>query len=185
MTLCGHFGTCGGCSSQDMPPEAYAASKRGAVLAALVDAGVRADVLAPMIVPPQSRRRAVFKIKSLAEGLHIGFHAAKSHTVVDMHQCEVLTPVLFALVGHLRQALEPVFGVGEGAELHVTETRTGIDAAFRWKRRLHASASGKTIPERRPSSSGFMRGRPISGRSRRAVHTLSGAEPLIESFSRF
>jgi 23S rRNA (uracil1939-C5)-methyltransferase len=119
-----------------MPAEAYAASKRGAVLAALTEAGVRADVLAPMIVPPQSRRRAVFKIKSLAEGLHIGFHAAKSHTVVDMHQCEVLTPVLFALVGHLRQALEPVFDVGEGAELHVTETRTGIDAAFRWKRRL-------------------------------------------------
>jgi len=42
-------------------------------------AGVNAEVLAPVIVLPQSRRRAVFKIKSLAEGLHIGFHAAKSH----------------------------------------------------------------------------------------------------------
>lgn len=99
-------------------------------------AGVTAEVLAPIIVPPQSRRRAVFKIKSLAEGLHIGFHAAKSHTVIDMHQCEVLTPGLFALVGKLRVALERQMGVGEAAELHVTQTETGFDAAFRWKRKL-------------------------------------------------
>ena len=99
-------------------------------------AGVNAEVLAPVIVPPQSRRRAVFKIKSLAEGLHIGFHAAKSHTVIDMHQCEVLTPGLFALVGKLRGSLERLMGVGEAAELHVTETETGFDAAFRWKRKL-------------------------------------------------
>lgn len=99
-------------------------------------AGVTAEVLAPIIVLPQSRRRAVFKIKSLAEGLHIGFHAAKSHTVIDMHQCEVLTPGLFALVGKLRVALERQMGVGEAAELHVTETETSFDAAFRWARKL-------------------------------------------------
>jgi 23S rRNA (uracil1939-C5)-methyltransferase len=96
-------------------------------------AGVTAEVLAPVIVPPRSRRRAVFKIKSLPEGLHIGFHAAKSHTVIDMHHCDVLTPGLFALVAGLRQKLEPLFGVGEAAELHVTETETGFDCALRWR----------------------------------------------------
>jgi 23S rRNA (uracil1939-C5)-methyltransferase len=87
-------------------------------------------------VPPRSRRRAVFKIKSLPEGLHIGFHAAKTHTIVDMHQCDILTPPLFALVGALRRRLESVFGVNEAAELHVTECDNGFDAAFRWKRAL-------------------------------------------------
>jgi 23S rRNA (uracil1939-C5)-methyltransferase len=72
----------------------------------------------------------------LAEGLHIGFHAARSHSIVDMHQCEVLTPGLFALVGKLRVALERQMGVGEAAELHVTQTETGFDAAFRWQRNL-------------------------------------------------
>jgi len=81
------------------------------VVAALQRAGVEAQVEQPVVVPPRSRRRAVFKIKSLAEGLHIGFHAAKSHTVIDMHHCDVLTPGLFALVGALRQKLEPLFGV--------------------------------------------------------------------------
>ena len=116
-----------------MPRDEYAAKKREAVLAALKRVGVEAQVDQPVIVPPRSRRRAVFKIKSLAQGLHIGFHAAKSHTVIDMHHCDVLTPGLFALVGALRQKLEPLFGVGETAELHVTETETGFDCAFRWR----------------------------------------------------
>jgi 23S rRNA (uracil1939-C5)-methyltransferase len=136
MTPCPHFGTCGGCSLQDLPPADYVAVKRGAVQNALMKVGVTAEVLAPIIVPPRSRRRAVFKIKSLAEGLHIGFHAAKSHTVIDMHHCDVLTPGLFALVGALREKLEPLFGVGEAAELHVTETDTGFDCAFRWRAQL-------------------------------------------------
>jgi 23S rRNA (uracil1939-C5)-methyltransferase len=100
---------------------------------ALMKAGVTAEVLAPVMVAPRSRRRAVFKIKSLPQGLHIGFHAAKSHTVIDMHHCDVLTPGLFALVGALRGRLEPLFGVGEAAELHVTETTTGFDCALRWR----------------------------------------------------
>jgi 23S rRNA (uracil1939-C5)-methyltransferase len=99
-------------------------------------AGVAAMVEQPVVVPPRSRRRAVFKIKSLPQGLHIGFHAAKSHTVIDMHHCDVLTPGLFALVGGLRQKLEPLFVVGETAELHVTETDTGFDCAFRWRAAL-------------------------------------------------
>ena len=136
MTLCPHFGTCGGCLLQDLPADDYRAGKRAAVAQALVKAGVMAEVLEPVIVPPRSRRRAVFKIKSLTEGLHIGFHAAKSHTVIDMHHCDVLTPALFALVGQLRTRLEPVFGVGESAELHVTQTATGFDAVFRWSRKL-------------------------------------------------
>jgi 23S rRNA (uracil1939-C5)-methyltransferase len=134
--LCPHFGTCGGCSLQDMAPDAYRAKKREAVVTALKRVGVDATVEEPVIVPPRSRRRAVFKIKSLPEGLHIGFHAAKSHTVIDMHHCDVLTPGLFALVGALRQKLDPLFGVGETAELHVTETDTGFDCAFRWRSQL-------------------------------------------------
>ncbi len=121
---------------QDVPADDYRAGKRAAVQNALMQAGVNAEVLDPVIVPPRTRRRAVFKIKSLPDGLHIGFHAAKSHTVIDMHHCDVLTPALFALVGQLRARLEPVFGTGETAELHVTQTDTGLDATFRWSRNL-------------------------------------------------
>ena len=119
-----------------MPHDAYVAAKRDIVVAALAKAGVTADVAPVIETPLHSRRRAVFKIKSLPEGLHIGFHAARSHSIVDMHQCDILTPGLFALVGKLRAALEPIFGVGEDAELHVTECDNGFDAGFRWSRNL-------------------------------------------------
>jgi 23S rRNA (uracil1939-C5)-methyltransferase len=122
-----------------MPHDAYVAGKRAIVVQALAKAGVKADVAPVIETPPHARRRAVFKLKSLPEGLHIGFHAAKSHTIVDMHQCEILTPGLFALVGKLRARLEPVFGAGEAAELHVTECDNGFDAAFRWSRKLQPS----------------------------------------------
>lgn len=134
--LCPHFPACGGCVSQDVPPEDYLAAKRDIVVAALAKAGVKAEVAPVIQVPPQSRRRAVFKIKSLPEGIHIGFHAARTHTIVDMHQCDILTPGLFTLVGELRRRLEAVFGVGETAELHVTQCDNGFDAAFRWSRKL-------------------------------------------------
>jgi 23S rRNA (uracil1939-C5)-methyltransferase len=119
-----------------MPHAAYVAAKREIIVATLAKAGVTATVAAVIETPPQARRRAVFKIKSLPEGIHIGFHAAKSHSIVDMHQCDILTPGLFALVGKLRAKLEPIFGVGEAAELHVTECDNGFDATFRWERKL-------------------------------------------------
>ena len=122
-----------------MPHDAYVAGKREIVVQALARTGVKAEVAAVIETPRHARRRAVFKLKSLPEGIHIGFHAAKSHTIVDMHQCDILTPGLFALVGKLRTRLEPVFGVGEVAELHVTECDNGFDAAFRWSRKLQPS----------------------------------------------
>ncbi len=136
MTPCRHFPACGGCVSQDIPSTEYLAGKRDIVVAALAKAGVKAEVGDLIQSPLHSRRRAVLKLKSLPEGLHIGFHAAKSHTIIDMHQCDILTPGLFALVGKLRNSLEPIFGVGESAELHVTECDNGFDAAFRWSRNL-------------------------------------------------
>jgi len=126
-----------------MPATDYAHGKRAAVQSALLKAKVNAEVMAPVIVPPRSRRRAVFKIKSLPEGLHIGFHAAKSHTVIDMHHCDVLTPELFNLVGALRRRLEPLFGVGEAADLHVTQTDTGFDAQLKWRKGLTAALTAE------------------------------------------
>jgi 23S rRNA (uracil1939-C5)-methyltransferase len=171
VKTCPHFGTCGGCSLQDLAPDAYRAKKREAVVTALKRAGLDAPVEEPVIVPPRSRRRAVFKIKSLPEGLHIGFHAAKSHTVIDMHHCDVLTPGLFALVGALRQKLEPLFGVGEAAELHVTETDTGFDCAFRWRAHL--------TPTLRAASSSALSGLGIARLTMGREMVFETAQPMV------
>lgn len=118
-----------------MPTGAYAASRRAMVEDALAGAGVAATVRAPVIVPRKSRRRAVFKIKRRGADVAIGFHAARAHTIVDMRQCEVLTPRLFALAGALRAPLAGVLKDGEACELHVTQTATGFDCIMRWQRK--------------------------------------------------
>jgi 23S rRNA (uracil1939-C5)-methyltransferase len=94
------------------------------VAAALKRAGVEAEILEPVSVPPRSRRRAVFKFANS----EIGFHAAKSHAIVDMRECLVLTPGLFRLVQQLRTRLA---FLKQPAEIHITETLTGFDLAFR------------------------------------------------------
>ena len=137
MTMCAHFGSCGGCTLQNLSADAYRARKRGMVVAALNQAGL-ADVVVeePVLVPERTRRRAVFKLAKENGQIMVGFHAARSHVIVDMRDCVVLTPALLELTGDLRRALAPVLSEGEKAEVHATQTETGFDLAFRSPRKL-------------------------------------------------
>jgi 23S rRNA (uracil1939-C5)-methyltransferase len=130
--LCRHFGTCGGCTLQDVPPKDYLDGKRQAVVRALARHGLESvEVAAPVAVAPGTRRRAVFKIARRATGTEIGFHALKSHSIVDMEECRVLTPALVALVPRLRAAMTTLLPAGQHAEAHVTEADNGLDVAVR------------------------------------------------------
>jgi 23S rRNA (uracil1939-C5)-methyltransferase len=46
----------------------------------------------------------------------IGFNAAKSHRIVDMRECHILRPELFALVAPLRKLLATILAPKRGAE---------------------------------------------------------------------
>jgi 23S rRNA (uracil1939-C5)-methyltransferase len=56
-----------------------------------------------------------------------------------MQECLVLTKVLRDFTATLRQGLAPILAEGEKAEIHVSETDTGLDLAFRWTRKLRPS----------------------------------------------
>jgi len=129
--LCRHFGSCGGCTLQDVPEAAYRAQKRAAVVRALTKFGVEAEVTDLVAVPPGTRRRAVFKIARRGGEAEVGFHAFKSHAIVDMRECLVLTPGLLRLAGALRAMASELFAGGQAAEAHATEADNGNDIAFR------------------------------------------------------
>ncbi|MEO8894725.1 MAG: RNA methyltransferase, partial [Rhizomicrobium sp.] len=105
--------------------------------AALARTGL-ADVTVeePLLVSEKTRRRAVFKFGKQKGELIAGFHGVRSHEIVDMRECLVLTPALRALTDDLRRALTPILSDGEKGEVHVTETDTGLDLAFRSPRKL-------------------------------------------------
>ncbi|MBS0275831.1 MAG: class I SAM-dependent RNA methyltransferase [Proteobacteria bacterium] len=142
MKICRHFGTCGGCSFQDMPDDAYRSLKRSFVVDALAQNGLaNTEVDSVIEVMPQTRRRAVFKATKRGGEVQIGFHAAQSHAIVDMHECLVITPSLFALVGSLREFLVTLLNDGEDIEVHATGSDTGLDIAMRWSRKLTPAIS--------------------------------------------
>jgi 23S rRNA (uracil1939-C5)-methyltransferase len=99
---CRHFPLCGGCQLQHVDDAAYADYLRDRIISALAAQGVPApDILQPHLSPPCSRRRAALK----AAGGRVGFNEAASHRIVDMRECHVLRPELFALVAPLRRLL--------------------------------------------------------------------------------
>jgi 23S rRNA (uracil1939-C5)-methyltransferase len=99
---CRHFPECGGCQLQHVDDAAYADYLKDRIASALAAQGVAApDILEPHLSPPRSRRRAALK----AAGGLVGFNAEASHRIVDMRECHILRPELFALVAPLRRLL--------------------------------------------------------------------------------
>jgi 23S rRNA (uracil1939-C5)-methyltransferase len=129
--VCPHFGACGGCAAYQPDQDAYRRNKRERVAAALARQGLKPEVAELAAVQPGTRRRAVFKIAHRGDRVDTGFHALRSHTIVDMQACLVLTPALTALVPRLRGAMRELLAVGHHAEAHVTEADNGIDIVVR------------------------------------------------------
>lgn len=113
-----------------MAAHEYRRLKRGLVSDALARQGIDVPVEDAAQVPPHSRRRAVFKI-ARKDGIAIGFHAQKSHDVVDMHECLVLAPRLFAAVAPLRALAAELLPAKGHAEAHATLADNGIELSFR------------------------------------------------------
>ena len=115
---CRHFPECGGCRLQHVDDCAYRAYLRDRIASALAAQGLPApDIREPHLSPPRSRRRAALR----AAGGAIGFNAEGSHRIVDMRECHVLRPELFALVAPLRRLL------GSRAGIVMTLADQGVD----------------------------------------------------------
>jgi 23S rRNA (uracil1939-C5)-methyltransferase len=134
MSLCRHFGVCGGCAYQDIADADYRALKLRSVSDALSRHGVEAVVGAVAEVPPATRRRATLKAARSAQGVLLGYHEMRSHDIVDLLECPVLTPALAAIIPGLREMLTAILRDGEEAELHLTDTDTGIDLSIACQR---------------------------------------------------
>ena len=105
---CRHFPECGGCQLQHVDDVAYAAFLKDRIASALAQQGLSApDILEPHLSPPRTRRRTSLK----AAGGLVGFNAGASHRIVDMRECHVLRPELFALVAPLRRLLKGRAGI--------------------------------------------------------------------------
>ena len=103
---CRHFPECGGCQLQHLDEAALARFVGDRVTYAAEAQGLAPEVVGPVhLSPPRTRRRATLRAVNGGGRPLIGFHAEKSHRVIDMRECHVLAPELFALVEPLRRML--------------------------------------------------------------------------------
>lgn len=104
---CRHYERCGGCKLQHLDSRAQVAIKQRVLEEDLKRIGnVRAQTILPALHGPNwgYRHRARFAVRHVARknGALVGFHERRTHLVVDMDSCEVVPPVVSAMIVPLR-----------------------------------------------------------------------------------
>ena len=125
--ICPHFGLCGGCTLQHLEEAAYLEGKREQVVQALRSRGLDIEVEPVRTVPVGSRRRATLTLGRNQQGLALGYRRARSHDLIDIDICPVLSPRIVKRLPKLKTALAPLLGRKREARVGVTETETGLD----------------------------------------------------------
>jgi 23S rRNA (uracil1939-C5)-methyltransferase len=125
---CRHFGTCGGCQLQHVADPAIEGFARDRVLQPLARVGIVPLEIRPVhMSPPGARRRAAMRATRTHGAVRLGFNAEGAHSLVDMHECPVLDPAIFALVQPLRGLLSPHLTERSAIGITMTVTDQGID----------------------------------------------------------
>jgi 23S rRNA (uracil1939-C5)-methyltransferase len=125
---CRHFPECGGCQLQHVDDIAYAVFVQDRIAGALAAQQLSAPDIPPAhLSPPNSRRRAALKAERRGEAVLLGFHQEGSHRIVDMRECHILRPELFALVAPLRALLRRLLGPRSSGGVRMTLADQGVD----------------------------------------------------------
>ena len=125
---CRHFPECGGCQLQHLDDAAFGLFLADRIASALAAQMVPApEILAPHISPPNSRRRASLRSERRGKQVLLGFNEERSHRIVDMRECFILRPELFALVEPLRRLMGELLGPRGGGGVRMTLADQGPD----------------------------------------------------------
>ncbi len=124
---CRHFKSCGGCAMQHGTDAFVAEWKTDIVRNALRARGLDADMRPIVTSPAQSRRRAKFSGRRTKKGAIVGFHAKASDMLVQVPDCQLITPALAQALPGL-EALTVMACSRKGEiDLTVTDTPLGAD----------------------------------------------------------
>ncbi len=124
---CRHFKTCGGCAMQHASDAFVAVWKQDIVVKAVHARGLDPAFREIATSPAQSRRRAKFSGRRTKKGAMVGFHTRASDNLVQVTNCQLVTPALLASFPAL-EALTVLACSRKGEiDLTVTEAALGPD----------------------------------------------------------
>jgi 23S rRNA (uracil1939-C5)-methyltransferase len=153
---CSHYGECGGCALQHLADPAYLDFKRNLVVAALASRGLKADVDPVIPLPPRTRRRAVFAASRTGKTIAVGFHGRRSHRIVPIRDCTVITPGLQSVLPALERIAAIAAPSKDALTIAVTETSGGFDVALSGMRK-HFAADDRVRLVQAASEAGLAR----------------------------
>lgn len=133
MSHCRHFGVCGGCAVDKR------ADKSPLLATALQKAGFTDAPIAPLIeIPLYTRRRVDLGATRTGVVIALGLHKAKNAEAVDMLECVLLTPQIFALLAPLRVLLRSLEAFRRIGSVKINWLDSGPDILFRLDAELAA-----------------------------------------------
>ncbi len=125
---CRHFPVCGGCQLQHVSDTAYATYITGRIISALNAQGIDAPQIDKAHVsPPRTRRRASMRAERRGKRIVLGFNEAASNAIVDLGECHVMLPELFALLRPLRSLLIAMLPDKARAAIKLSRADQGVD----------------------------------------------------------
>ena len=128
---CRHFPICGGCQLQHLTDVAYADYCAGRITGALAQHGLETQIRPTYLSPPRTRRRATLRALNAGGGVQLGFNEAGTNRIVDLRECHVLDPRLFALLKPLRALLATILPPKRGGEVQLTLADQGVDVGLK------------------------------------------------------
>lgn len=126
-SLCRHFGTCGGCATQDQPLAQTHEAKRQHLQKALARHGIECDLPPVIDAHGAGRRRATFNMRRGEPAPIVGFSERASHAIVNLTECRVLEPGLWAKVEAIRALAEVFLRKAQSIRALATLTQSGVD----------------------------------------------------------
>ena len=144
--FCGHYERCGGCQLQHWREDSYRAWKVAIVEQQLAARGLTMKVSALIDAHGDGRRRVSIHARRKDGVVTAGFMEARSHALLDIAACPILTPALSGAFDIARGIAARLGDCG----VALTATATGIDASVKAGRKVlrkeHARLAG-LIPD--------------------------------------
>jgi 23S rRNA (uracil1939-C5)-methyltransferase len=147
---CRHFPECGGCQLQHLDDESWSRFLVERIETALAAQGLGTEIRPPLLSPPRTRRRATLHAERRGGQVLLGFTEGASHRLIDLRECWVLDPRLFALVAPLRGLLAVLLPKSRRVDVHLALIDQGVDVLLQGvEEKGLASAEGITSFARR------------------------------------
>ena len=130
--FCKYYARCGGCQLQHWELAPYHTWKMSLITSALAKRGIEASVGEIIDAHGAGRRRVSLHVRKKDGVVTAGFMAARSHELIDIDQCPILTPAL-ANATEIARKLGSRLG---DCDVSLTAADNGLDVSIKVERKI-------------------------------------------------